>query len=58
MPGPLYSNSNCSLVFGAHASLPAGANLSVFRYVTAQHFYLLVINDCASIRAKLADARV
>jgi hypothetical protein len=58
MSSPLYCNRDCSLVFGAHAGLPAGANLSVFRYVTAQHFYLFVINDRASIGAKLADARV
>jgi hypothetical protein len=58
MPGSLNCNSNCALVFGAHAGLPARANLTIFRDEAAQHLNLLVVDDRASIGAKLADARV
>jgi hypothetical protein len=58
MPGSLYCNSNCSLVFGAHAGLTARANLAVIGDIPAQHFYLFVVDDHASIGAKLADTWV
>ena len=58
MTGSLYSDCYRSLVFGAHAGLPARANLAVIGDVPAQHFYLFVVDDHASIGAKLADTWV
>jgi len=56
--GSLNRHGYRALVFGAHAGLPARANLTIFRDVAAQHLNLLVVDDRASIGAKLADARV